>query len=320
MVRLRFVRFVFATCVIGAVLSGCSEAGSPIGAPITQGMSRSWMTPTAKKNGLLYISDAFGDFVNVYSYPKGQLVGTLTGFGLPLGECADTQGDVYVVDSANGVVDEYAHGGTSPIATFNAARKGLLGCSVDPLTGNLAVTSLYTASLSSELVVFPAGQHDKPTGYLDSKIYDMSFCGYDNAGNLFVDGYSSPSGGFQLAELPYGGDTLTNLTLRPADELTSPGNVQWDRHFLAVGNSTDVIYQIAINPSEQVAYIVGSTPLNGAEDVVQFWVQGKRVVGPDAQEALVYFWRYPKGGTPLNYLSGGGLAEPFGAAVSFVPK
>src|SRR5580692_2579193 len=50
---------------------------------------KSWMSPSAKKSALLYVSDAGSGDVYVYSYPKGKLTGTLTGFNFPEGECAD---------------------------------------------------------------------------------------------------------------------------------------------------------------------------------------------------------------------------------------
>jgi len=45
--------------------------------------SGSWMLPEAKSEDLLYISDVTG--VHVFSYPKGTLVGDLTGFASPQG-------------------------------------------------------------------------------------------------------------------------------------------------------------------------------------------------------------------------------------------
>src|SRR5580692_9931327 len=43
---------------------------------------KSWMNPAAKKSDLLYLDDETGD-AYVYSYPKGELMGTLTGLGEP---------------------------------------------------------------------------------------------------------------------------------------------------------------------------------------------------------------------------------------------
>jgi hypothetical protein len=55
--------------------------------------------PMAKNQPLLYASDADNGVVDIYAYkdPK-RLLGQLTGFQLPYGECSDKTGHVFVVD------------------------------------------------------------------------------------------------------------------------------------------------------------------------------------------------------------------------------
>jgi len=47
---------------------------------------------------------------------------------------------------------------------------------------------------------------------------------------------------------------------------------------------------------------------------VQFWIQGRKVIGPDLLAADAGFWRYPAGGTIMKTLTG--FADPFGSTVS----
>ena len=149
---------------------------------------RSWMAPDAKTNDLLYISSNLNGDVYVYSYPYDRLKGTVTGFSSPAGECVDKSGHVFIT-SKSGIL-EYARGGTTPIATLKDA--GLAeGCSVDPKTGNLAVTNYSTISSSQGNVAIYKDAKGSPTYRTDSKIYNEDSCGYDNAGNLFVDGQES---------------------------------------------------------------------------------------------------------------------------------
>ena len=54
--------------------------------------ARSWMLPEAKSETLLYVSNVYT--ITVYSYPKGKLVGTLSDFEKPYGECVDP-GETY---------------------------------------------------------------------------------------------------------------------------------------------------------------------------------------------------------------------------------
>ena len=124
--------------------AGC--AGSVL-APIQslvsarQSSARSWMAADARKNDLLYVSNSTTNHVYVYTYPQGKPVGTLTGFDQPAGLCVDNAGDVFVTNLFASTVVEYAHGGATPIATLQDPGYAPHGCSIDPITGNLAVTN-----------------------------------------------------------------------------------------------------------------------------------------------------------------------------------
>lgn len=82
---------------------------------------------------------------------------------------------------------------------------------------------------------------------------------------------------------------------------------------MAVGDrDTNVIYQFAISGTKGKE--AGSTPLVGASDVNQFWIEGPKVIGADSAAANVMFWNYPAGGSHTKTITG--LSEPVGAAVS----
>jgi len=110
---------------------------------------------------------------------------------------------------------------------------------------------------------------------------------------------------------PAGGFYRINI----AQQFGFAGNVQWDGRFLAIEDEEHtVIYQFAINSSFQGAE-VGSTTLNGAAQVIQFWIQGGKVVAPDNHK-FIWFYHYPAGGRPIKDIEGGNLLGPWGAAVS----
>ena len=131
-----------------ALCAGCAQPAMQLGAPgaasqtsvsTSNGKARSWMLSEARHRDLLYAA-ANNSTVYVFSYPKGTLVGTLSGFDFPEGLCVDRSGDVWITNSAGtGNIVEHAHGGTSPIATLNSGYGDPIGCSVDPKTGDLAV-------------------------------------------------------------------------------------------------------------------------------------------------------------------------------------
>jgi hypothetical protein len=274
-------------------------------------LRKSWIEPSAKKGNLLYVSDQGTGDVEIYSYPSGHLRGVITGFGYPVGLCSDQNGDVYVDDLNSSSVPEYAHGGTSPIKTLPDTGYNPVGCSVDPTTGNLAVTNWPTSQNQGSIAIY-AGASGSPTFYSDPLISLFLFCGYDPKGNLFTDGTNS-SDRFQFAELPRASATLKNISL--SQSFSFPGGVQWDGKHVAIGDAgatPTVIYQFAVNRHGAVE--VGATSLTGTTTVYQFWKQGSKVIAPDWSNADVGIYGYPGGGSAVRTING--LSHPNGSTIS----
>ena len=234
-----------------ALLAACGGSQPPTGSPGAVPQSRaivthaehggSWMAPEAKGDTLLYASGSNLGSVYVFSFPAGKLVGTLSDFIMPTGECVDTAGDVWVADTTyDGKLYEYAHGGTSPIATLNAPDYPM-ACAIDPKTGNLAVTT------GRHTVLIYPGARGKPRSYLDDNIATWYFCAYDSTGNLFLSGenwrYVQ-----RLIEQPYGKSrfaTVAGIKGFPED-----APVVWDGKYVAVlagyGQGTETIDRIRV--------------------------------------------------------------------------
>jgi hypothetical protein len=268
------------------------------------------MAPDAKTNNLLYVSQggSSDNTVYVYAYPSGKPEGMLTGFHDPRGLCVDQAGDVWVTNYATNEIIEYAHGGTSPIATLTDESFGFTtGCAVDKKTGNLAATSVGT-SFPGDVEIFKQAQ-GAPTAYSDPAIRSFVFCGYDGNDNLFVDGKTG-SGGFQLDKLGKGKTSFTEVTLNQS--FNAPGGVQWRSGSLAVGDEAiGVIYQFSIKGTTGTE--TGNTPLTGSSTVNQFWIQGKTVIGPSFNSSSTLFWSYPAGGVAKKTIAS---PYPFGSTVS----
>jgi hypothetical protein len=296
---------------------------------LNEAAKSSWMAPNAKQQDLLYVSDAANNWVDVYTYPKGKLVGTLGGFSSPEGACTDARGNVWITSQRQNEILEFAHGGTTPIATLTQEDQLFDGCSVDTTTGTLAVDSFCQLSVAECVqpgsVFIYTNIKKPPKRYGDSNINLIYFCGYDSNGNLFVDGnqdgFDPPA---ELAELPKGSSTFTNISLNRI--IYFPGGVQWDGKYIAVGDQeaggelTSSVHQIAVTGS--TGTVVSTTKLEGTEDVVQFWIQGSRIVAPDIERTGandVRLFKYPAGGVPVGVITGG-LLEPYGATVSLAQK
>ncbi len=307
----------FATA---ALLAGC--AGTSLQTPPTASSSArsrgaqpyggaSWMNPAAKSGALLYASDSAANDVKVYSYPRGKLVGTLTGFQTPQGICVDKNGHVYITNSSAAEILEYAHGGTAPIATIADPGESPIGCAVSPANGDLAATNIYNSSNSGGSLAVYRRARGTPKIYTDPQMKHDYFCGYDSAGNLFVDGTKPASYGFVFAELPKHGSSMQNVTLNQT--IGGPGGVQWDGKYVAIADQeAPVIYQFTITGSSGTKE--GETQTQGSSDVVQFFIKGGTVVGPNATSGQVMYWPYPGGGTQKKII--GGFEVPIGTAIS----
>ena len=333
-------RDALCASMIIAMLTGCGGSQPPIGEPgvasgtaaqqtsnarsfrlpfalrniagVTQrDRGESWMLPEAKSEDLLYITNSFT--VTVYSYPKAKLVGTLRGFYRPVGECSDKAGDVFIANEDTFV--EYKHGGKKPIQTLTFAGYGAGSCGVDPTTGNLATT--WDDGDSNGYVAVYQRASGTPTLYTNGNML-FNFCGYDNAGNLFVDGEDYPGLVFAFAELPKGGDTLSTITLNQSFEYA--GAVQWDGKYVAVGDDeAQMIYRFTISGS--TGRLEGTVGLGDAEYMYQWWIEGKRVVGSrEIQPDVTWYWKYPAGGMPIKTLTPKGIGAPFGATISKAAK
>jgi hypothetical protein len=301
------VIWILAPCAALAVVSGCggvqplSEPSNAVSQSATTALRSdhkySRMLSAEKSSALLYVASGGNQSVYVYSYPQGELVSMLTGFSDPSSLCSDTHGDIFVTDFSNQNIVEYAHGGTSPIATLNDSGYGPYACSFDPTTGNLAVAnySTYGGGSSTGNIAMYANAQGEPTDYADSAMWRYFNCGYDNKGDLFLDGLDDTQHSV-FAELPEGNGTFTNLSV----PFYNPGPIQWDGQALAVattpGMGDSKIYRLQVSGSEVT--VEGSTSIKWGKHKVSvngFWIGGHRVVGT-LNSGHTGFWRYPTGG------------------------
>jgi hypothetical protein len=305
--------------------------GGRVNAATPTSRAPSWMSPDATKSkDLLYVSDYSyaKNEVDIFSYPAGKPVGTLTTDMLnPDGLCVDKKNDVFVVNNTpndNDIV-EFKHGGTVPIATLVDPGESAISCAVDPTTGDLAVTSGGNISGGTGAVAIYAKATGTPQLYTDPQIFEVFWCGYDDKGNLFVDGQPSSDGfGFALAELPKGKKTFENITLT-GGKINFPGQVQWDGKYLLVG---DQEAQKQSSPETSAIYettgaggkIVKRIPLKNSVDVSEYEVLGNVIVAPNSMGGSlsggdVLFYKYPAGGAPTKKLTGG-FDYPIGLVIS----
>ncbi|MFZ0030630.1 MAG: hypothetical protein WAK84_02000 [Candidatus Cybelea sp.] len=287
------------------LLVGCG-GGIPINGASSLGIAPAVVAQSDKSGALLYVSAAATADVYVFTFPGGVLKQTLTGFESPQGECVDAKGNVFVTDGSADDIVEYAHGGNAPVATLKDPGNFPFDCTVDPTTGELAVTNAGSTGMGSGVVVYAHARGAAKKTYTDAQINSMWFCGYDSNGNLFVDGDFN-SGTPVFAELPHRAKTFKNLTLDRT--FGTPGPIQWDGTYLAVGDQSAVtIYRFAISGSKGTTK--GAVHLDGAQWLVQFWIDGSRVAAATTSvHEWAGSWNYPAGGKPIK--KNKNLCSPF---------
>ncbi len=324
-----------------AILAACSGRETPSALPggtlssVGRGMhSMSSTEAKASRQDLLYVSNPSNGTVYVYSYPEGVLMETLSNLNGVGGECAESSGDVFITtayQSASSMIYEYAHGGTSPIGSLS--DPGLAnGCSVDPITGNLAVTNPTDDQnpyrpYGGDLAVY-AGARGKPTMYYDqdAEVGDFLFCGYDASGTLYLsalDEYGPTQS--LLLRLRKGSSAFEIINL--STKLFGLASVQWDgKHVTASsfpesGRGKLLVYRLRISGTS--ATVIGTTALSSMKNKYrgQTWIQSNMIIGidsPNRDYESISFWRYPKGGNPRQKIKKIS-SELWGVTISLAP-
>lgn len=322
MMKIRALVFALSVGAAATLPSGCSGSQSPIGAPgaipqsvaFAAGAGHGKSLPEAKGRNLLYVSSP--QELYIFTYPRETLIDTIELTAASLhGECTDAAGDVFVVDQNYGA-HEFRHRDTTIAANIHNAAGGSLSCSVDPVTGQLAISSDSGAVVVSTFTYNPKHGWRLAKNYKDSQMKYGRFCGYDDKGNLYVDGSVTASSDFVLAELAKGGSRLQDLSLNQIPK--SPGQVQWDGKYLAIedaASSPSEVHRFSISGTEGTQ--VGSLVLDGSVNIAQFWIQGAHLVGPDITGNRVGVWNYPSGGDETDMIK---IGTPFGATISVAPK
>ncbi|HEY6325810.1 MAG TPA: hypothetical protein VIW73_04745 [Candidatus Cybelea sp.] len=274
------------------------------------------------KQDLLYVSDDNGE-VTVYRYWQHTLVGALASLTQPMGECVDSASNVYITDYPAKKIFEFAHGGTRPIKQLDDSPDSPYACSVDTITGNLAVANDDGASKQGNIAIWSKGS-GTPKIYGDSKLYNFKACAYDSAGNLLTTNGGNYSPPASFAWLPKGGTQLSDIHVpgpNPSWTWGAVDGVEWDGKYFGISFDYS-LYRVIVTHGQ--AYYVGMTSFTSSGIRGPFWFYNNKP-GSQATELVggfsgsggsnVYYWSYPGGGSPLYTLTHG-VYKPVGVAIS----
>lgn len=323
------MRRVFVPCIALALLSGCggtrAQFAPPAPAPLQAASdpAQSWTSPDAtSRYRLLYVTDPSDNIVYVLSLPTGKLVGRLSGFDQPLGDCVDKKGDVFVTDSQTHVVREFKHGAKVPVNVLDDHDYYPIGCAVDPVTGNLAVTnccSTHNGPAPGDVAIYVHAK-GQPKKYRDANVRQYGFCAYDDRGDLFISGIKPPTDAPQIAELPHGEKNFKTISLNQDLGGNNVSALQWDGTYLTVASqSAAIIYRFRIAGSHGVE--VSAVQLDRAAGVLGYWLDGSTLYAPVYSKdsiGSVNAYPYPSGGKASKIYYG--AANPWAVTISVRPS
>lgn len=205
------------------VVAGCGQTAATAPTPqvfgpsgVPQQRASSWMDERANPHRpWLYVSDATGNFVSIYSFNKSgaKIVGQITvGLNGPFGMAIDKSGNLYVANqNAPGNVVVYPPGQTSPSLTLTADLSTPQGVAVDD-GGYVYVTNRGNPS---GIAVYPPGS-SQPSHYITSTLIQSPIQDvFDGAGNLY---FSDPLTG--VSEIAKGTQQPSSLGLKGLAQAT----------------------------------------------------------------------------------------------------
>lgn len=279
-----------------ALLTGCG--GAPTDLPGTPLASAGQNKHAA--HDLLYDEDL--SEVNVFGYPSGKHVQTLSGYHNVTGLCSDRHGNVWVINKIPGgssILLEYAHAGTQPIATLHLRDHGAAVCAVDSSTGDLA------AGTSSAKIAIWNKASGSPTIYSTRDLVrDVRTMTYDGSGNLYLRNYI----GEKAAWLPKGGSAVVEF------QVSQRGAYAWDgSHLVITGRASDYTQRLTLYKLHG-----GNGKLAGHVELDDCNVFYARDYGPTLsiagsaaaiscgldETASVNYYNYPAGGKALKTFYG----------------
>ena len=295
-----------------ALLAGCTQSSaSPVALPEGRsdaGVARSWVAPEGRRQNLLYVSGNSG-YVYIYTFPAGKLVGTLAGFQEVAGVCSDAAGNVFVANSAGLDVIEYAHGGSSPIATLADGENYSFSCSVDPRNGDLAVSNIFSLSGGGSIAIYHHAR-GVPTMYQDPQSLENFFIGYGPRLQLFFDAQGSGVEFWRFHRGRFSAIDVKGVTMN------SPEGIQYARGSLTIsapdGSQNAFIYRLTTSGT-----ITGATHLLDGGDCLAYDIWKTYVICASSNGNVPVF-AYPAGGPPIETI--GPSSGPFAVVISEAPK
>jgi hypothetical protein len=264
----------------------------------------------------MYASSEHSSDVYVYTFPGGKLVGDLAIYAWGY-SCVDDNGDVFFPGQTG--ISEYRHGGSQAVNFL--ALPNAFGCSVDHVSGNLAVTT------DADAVYIYADAQGSPAEFIDSDMDYFTDVAYDGSGNLFLNG-AYRGGPNALLEMPSRSSNFEDINVSGLSiSMNEP--LLWDGKYLAVGSlgkphhsrhQHTVANRLEISGGSATIVQRVALAQEARATFPQFWIHNGIVAeASDINDAPnIEYFAYP-GGRLRKQFKVNGINNVFGLAISVVP-
>jgi hypothetical protein len=283
--------------------------------------AHSFVNPDAVGKPLIFASNSLGSahhsVVDIYLQKgKNKMVGQITGLYGPRGMATDKADNVYIESEGDSKVFVYAppYSG-APVLTLDDSGWFPYDVAVSP-QGVVGVANLCNAPScgSNGSVTFYAKHSTNICATVtNSNFYSVQDVGFDNKGNLYVDGFISyPSIPF-VGEIK-GGCHATKITfLKTTNSISSPSGIKVDKAdriaILDVGNKA--LYSYDPPKKSSLGSPISTIQLSGFNTLYAFAFEASGrdvyVGAADSSGYRVAEYSYPAGVPKKAFSAGGGV-------------
>jgi hypothetical protein len=229
---------------------------------------------------LVYVAQPIESNVAVYKFPGFRPESTLTGFSSVGGLCLGEAGSVWVADTDNARLVEFAHGATQPSAMLADTSGNPVSCAVSAKTGTVAVIN----ASSSEIFLYKNTTSSPIAVQLSSS---PKLIAYDSSDDLV--GVTSD---YAVFEIPSGQHTASPVTIKGTTIGQATG-VQFAGKIFNVVQYGGTLDRFRMSGS--TAKLVDQVELRATENCVSLSIYRSRLLCPDADRGYFSIFKYPSG-------------------------
>ena len=177
------------------------------------------------------------------------------------------------------------------------------------------MTAYPTSSGSISVAVYIGAKGSPQIVSVNPSMSTTSYCGYDDKGNLFVNGYAIGSGTSVFGEIRKGDSKFKTI---PSIHTFQPFPIQWDGKYVAVGDAASIV-RYSIHGGRAIRK--GSHHLKDIYWINSFWIQGSKVIVTDTfgsgYDLPAKVYAYSQGGQPIRRIPG--VKDAGGVTISLAP-